>query len=100
MRLTDFQHIVSNPNILGGKPCLKDTRISVQIVLEWLDSGASIASIHAKYPHLSAAALQEAVLFASQEKQNNALEEGYSANFEENSALNAEFEATIGDGLD
>jgi uncharacterized protein (DUF433 family) len=66
MRLSNFEHIVSNPNILGGKPCLKGTRISVQIVLEWLASGASIATIHAQYPHLSEAALQEAVLYASQ----------------------------------
>ncbi len=100
MKLSNFQYIVSNPNILGGKPCLKDTRISVQIVLEWLDSGASIAAINAKYPHLSEAALQEAVLYASQEKQNSALKEGYLTNFEENLALNTEFEATIGEGLD
>ena len=95
MKLSNFQHIVSNPDILGGKPCLKDTRISVQIVLEWLASGGSIASIHAKYPHLSEVALQEAVLYASQEEQNVALKEGYLANFEDNLALNAEFETTI-----
>jgi uncharacterized protein (DUF433 family) len=53
------------PAILGGKPCLKGRRISVQIVLEWLASGASIAAIHAKYPNLSEAALKEAVLYAS-----------------------------------
>ena len=97
MKLSNFQHIVSNPDILGGKPCLKDTRISVQIVLEWLASGGSIAAIHAKYPHLSEVALQEAVLYASQEKQNIALKE---ENLEENLALNAEFDITIEDGLD
>jgi uncharacterized protein (DUF433 family) len=45
---------------------LKGTRISVQIVLEWLASGASIKTINAKYPQLSETALQEAVLYASQ----------------------------------
>jgi uncharacterized protein (DUF433 family) len=65
MRLSNFVHLVADPNILGGKPCLKGTRISVQIVLEWLASGASIADIHAKYSHLSEAALQEAVSYAS-----------------------------------
>ena len=57
MKLTNFQYLVADPNILGGKPCFKGTRISVQIVLEWLASGASIAAINAKYPHLSEAAL-------------------------------------------
>lgn len=66
MNLSNFQHLVADPAILGGKPCLKGTRISVQIVLEWLASGASIATIHAKYPNLSEAALKEAVLYTSQ----------------------------------
>jgi uncharacterized protein (DUF433 family) len=66
MNLSNFQHLVADPAILGGKPCIKGTRISVQIVLEWLASGTSIASINAKYPNLSEAALQEAVLYASQ----------------------------------
>jgi uncharacterized protein (DUF433 family) len=71
MRLTNFQHLVADPEILGGKPCLKGTRISVQIVLEWLASGGSIPAINAKYPHLSEAALQEAVLYASQFMNND-----------------------------
>jgi uncharacterized protein (DUF433 family) len=71
MRLSNFLHIVADPAILSGKPCLKGTRISVQIVLEWLASGASITTIHAKYPHLSEVALQEAVLYASQFMNND-----------------------------
>lgn len=66
MSLSNFPQLAADPAILGGKPCLKGTRISVQIVLEWLASGASIKDIHAKYPHLSEIALQEAVLYASQ----------------------------------
>jgi uncharacterized protein (DUF433 family) len=66
LKLINFQHIVADPEVLGGKPCLKGTRISVQIVLEWLASGASIKTINAKYPQLSETALQEAVLYASQ----------------------------------
>ena len=36
-----FTRIVSNPAILGGKPCIKGTRISVEMILEWVASGAS-----------------------------------------------------------
>ncbi len=60
-----FTHIVSNPEILGGKPCIKGTRISVQIILEWIASGASIERIVQKYPHLSEKAVQEAIIYAS-----------------------------------
>jgi uncharacterized protein (DUF433 family) len=36
-----FIGIVSDPVILGGKPCIKDARISVEMILEWVASGAS-----------------------------------------------------------
>ncbi len=61
----EFHHISSNPAILGGKPCIKNTRISVQILLEWIASGASTNDIIQKYPHLSDEAIKEAILYAS-----------------------------------
>ena len=62
-----FNHIVSNPGILNGKHCIKGTRISVQIILEWIASGASPAEIISKYPHLTEAGIREAILFGSRE---------------------------------
>lgn len=38
----ELQYIVSDPEILSGKPIIKGSRISVQLILEWLASGASI----------------------------------------------------------
>ena len=60
----EFPNIVSDSEILGGKPCIKWTRISVQIILEWIVSGASIEGIVKKYPHLSEKAVQEAIMYA------------------------------------
>ena len=60
-----FNHIVSNPGILNGKPCIKGTRISVQIILEWIASGASVKDIVTKYPHLSEEGVREAVQYAA-----------------------------------
>ena len=31
-----FDRVVSNPAILGGKPVIKGTRISVELILEWI----------------------------------------------------------------
>ncbi len=36
-----FDRIVCDPEILSGKPTVKGTRISVEIILEWLGSGGS-----------------------------------------------------------
>ena len=45
-----FTRIVSNPAILAGKPCIKGTRISVEMILEWVASGASRNDIVNSYP--------------------------------------------------
>ncbi|MEO8147838.1 MAG: DUF433 domain-containing protein [Bacteroidia bacterium] len=65
-----FQFIESSSEVLGGKPCIKGTRISVEIILEWLASGASVDDIAAKFPHLPKAGIQEAILYASKFMQN------------------------------
>ncbi len=61
----EFKHIISDPGILGGKPIVKGSRISVQLILEWIASGATIAQITEKYPHLTEEGVQEAVMYAS-----------------------------------
>jgi uncharacterized protein (DUF433 family) len=59
-----FQYIVANPQILQGKPCIVDTRISVEFVLDMIVSGASIHDIHQTYPYLKPEAIREAIEFA------------------------------------
>ena len=60
--MNQSQHIVSNKGILGGKPCIKGTRISVQLILEWVAVGTTIQEILEKYPHLTYEGIQEAML--------------------------------------
>lgn len=60
-----FLHISANPSILGGKPCIRGTRISVEMILEWMASGASIDDIVRNYPHLPKEAVIEAVQYAA-----------------------------------
>ncbi len=45
--------ITVNPAILGGKPIISGTRISVDFVLELLASGVTQKEILTDYPHLS-----------------------------------------------
>lgn len=60
-----FKHIISNQAILGGKPIVKGTRISVETILEWIASGGTVEGIVAKHPQLNADAVKEAVGYAS-----------------------------------
>jgi uncharacterized protein (DUF433 family) len=63
LKMLQFEHITTNPKILGGKPIIKDTRISVEFILELLASGAAVKDIVEVYPHLSEEAVKEAILF-------------------------------------
>jgi uncharacterized protein (DUF433 family) len=61
-----YDQIVSNPEILHGKPCIRGTRISVEFILELIASGATREDILHGYPHLTAEGIEEAVRYASQ----------------------------------
>lgn len=71
--MNQFRHITANPDILGGKPCLRGTRISVELIMEWVASGATPSAIIAKYPHLSKEAVQEAIRYAAAAIKNEIL---------------------------
>lgn len=57
--------IVFDPDVLSGKPIIKGTRISVEIILEWLASGMSTEEIMTEYPHLKKADILAAVTYAA-----------------------------------
>jgi uncharacterized protein (DUF433 family) len=57
--------IVTNVEILGGKPCVKGTRLSVEFLLELAASGATQGEILARYPQLTAESLSAAFRFAA-----------------------------------
>lgn len=61
-----FTRLAFDPAILGGKPCIKGTRISVDMILEWLASGASRDDIVKSYPQLTSEDVEEALNFAAQ----------------------------------
>lgn len=46
------QYIERNPEILLGKPVIKGTRISVELVMRKLAGGYSFEEILKAYPHL------------------------------------------------
>ncbi len=61
----EFKHIISTPEILGGKPCIRGTRISVQLILEWIGNGANVGEIVKQHPLLTKEAVEEAVKYAA-----------------------------------
>lgn len=62
--------IVCNPDILGGKPVIRGTRISVEFIIELFASGAEYRDILEAYPHLNREDIQAALQYASRFIQN------------------------------
>jgi uncharacterized protein (DUF433 family) len=65
-----FPHIAFNPNILGGKPHIKGTRLSVEFIMELFANGATKAEILHAYPQLTPEAIEEALHYAEQTPKN------------------------------
>lgn len=57
--------IVSDPNILFGKPTIAGTRISVELILDRIAAGMSEKEILEDYPHLTSAQIHTAVAYAN-----------------------------------
>ncbi|MBC8869695.1 MAG: DUF433 domain-containing protein [Planctomycetes bacterium] len=68
-----FDRIVSDSAILGGKPIIQGTRISVEMVMEWVASGASRDDMLKAYPHLSAEDIEQAIGYAAKAVKNEVL---------------------------
>ena len=48
-----LHRISVDPNICFGKPCIKNTRIWVSLILDFLSSGDSMEAVLLNYPQLS-----------------------------------------------
>jgi uncharacterized protein (DUF433 family) len=57
--------ITTDPTILGGKPTIAGTRISVQLILEKLGDGWSIDNLLDDYPQLSREQVIAAIAYAA-----------------------------------
>ncbi len=62
--------IVVNPRILGGKPIIEGTRISVEFILDLLASDASEEEILEDYPHLTKEDIHACLRYAARSYRN------------------------------
>lgn len=57
--------ITSDPQRRGGRPCVRDLRISVGDVLGWLAEGQTTAQIVADYPELTPDDIRACLAYAA-----------------------------------
>jgi uncharacterized protein (DUF433 family) len=60
---TEHPHIVRSPGVCGGRPRIKGTRIAVDFIARFLQSGTGADDILALYPYLTRSAIHDAISF-------------------------------------
>ena len=60
-----FDRITSDPDILGGKSCIRGMRISVALVVNLVANGMNTAQIIDEYPDLEAEDVRQALRYAA-----------------------------------
>ncbi|MGI4731453.1 MAG: DUF433 domain-containing protein [Janthinobacterium lividum] len=58
--------IYSNPNIYGGKPIFRDSRITVEMVLDLMAAGWTIGQMAEEYPGIRPDHIPAAAAFAAE----------------------------------
>jgi uncharacterized protein (DUF433 family) len=58
--------IIADPEVLVGKPVIKGTRISVELVLDLLAAGYTPQQIRAQYDHLTVDDIQACLAYAKE----------------------------------
>ncbi len=61
----DFERISLNPAVMGGKPCVRGTRVTVGMILGLLSTGVSADEILREYPYLSQADIDAALCYGA-----------------------------------
>lgn len=63
--MKNLTRITLDPNIMGGKPCIKGVRVTVGTIIGLLASGYSKDDILKMYPYLAGEDVQEALAYAA-----------------------------------
>jgi uncharacterized protein (DUF433 family) len=61
-----LSRITIDPEVRGGRPCIRGMRITVYDVLSYLAAGMSAAEILSDFPYLTAEDIQACLAFAAE----------------------------------
>ena len=74
MAEAELQRITTDPEVCGGRPCIRGLRIRVRDVLELLSSGASQEEILEDFPYLEPEDIQAALAYAARQADHTVID--------------------------
>lgn len=60
-----FDRITFDPDVLGGKACIRGMRISVSLIVNLVANGMTVGEIVDEYPDLEPEDVQQAIRYAA-----------------------------------
>ncbi|HZT30921.1 MAG TPA: DUF433 domain-containing protein [Bryobacteraceae bacterium] len=63
--MQEFLRITMDPEVMGGKPCIRGMRVTVGMIVEALAAGRTVEQLLADFPYLEAQDIREALAFAA-----------------------------------
>lgn len=64
-----FDRITFDPNIMGGRACIRGMRITVALILNLVANGMTTEEIIRAYPYLAPEDVQQALCYAREKMQ-------------------------------
>jgi uncharacterized protein (DUF433 family) len=66
MDMQGVQRITIDPEVMGGKPCIRGMRVTVGMVVEAMAAGRTVEQLLEDFPYLEEADIRAALAFAAQ----------------------------------
>ena len=60
-----LDRISIDPAVMVGKPCIRGTRITVELIPRWLAGGRSFAELIEAFPHITEDDIEAALAYAA-----------------------------------
>jgi len=66
-----FSRITMDPDVMGGKPCIRGMRVTAGMIVEALSAGRTIEQLLADFPYLEEPDIRDALAFAAKRAQGH-----------------------------
>lgn len=63
--MQNLNRITFNPEVMGGKPCIRGMRVTVRAIVGLVASGKTVDEVLADYPYLEREDILEALSYAA-----------------------------------
>jgi uncharacterized protein (DUF433 family) len=63
--MTSLDRITQNPQLMGGKPCIRGVRVTVGMLVGQIGAGRSIEQLLTDYPYLEREDILQALRYAA-----------------------------------